>query len=75
LISNCAENYAKAKNFTQRGSKSEVGRAYPQVEAVGEQHRTSNLLLFDLLQSGQVSLFCHFPGILNKRRKKENPER
>jgi hypothetical protein len=22
-----------------------------------------------------VSLFCHFPGILNKRRKKENPER
>ncbi|WP_292808312.1 deoxyribodipyrimidine photo-lyase [Nostoc sp. JL23] len=22
-----------------------------------------------------VSLFCHFPGILNKRIKKENPER
>jgi hypothetical protein len=23
----------------------------------------------------EISLFCHFPGILNKRRKKENPER
>jgi len=22
-----------------------------------------------------ISLFCHFPGILNKRIKKENPER
>ncbi len=26
-------------------------------------------------ESATLSLFCHFPGILNKRRKKENPER
>jgi len=28
-----------------------------------------------ILKQVLISFFCHFPGILNKRRKKENPER